>query len=321
MKKEKILFSIIIPVIKINDYIYLNISKIKKQINKSYEIIILPNKKESLKLKKIETKNIKLIASGNVGPARKRDIGFQKSKGEIIVFLDDDSYPANNFFKTAKKIFKNKKKNVIGGPGITPIKSTISEKLSSVFFSSILGGGFPERYYPIGNTRKVDEWPTVNFLIRRNIFKKVNGFDRDIWPGEDTFLCKKLTIMNESIYYEPSLRVWHFRRSNILLHLKQVSNYGFLRGKLCRENFNPLKDLKYYIPSIWTLVFFLLLSSIKFNFLLLNIFLGTYFLLIFFFLILSKIKERISIKLISLIYFFLSHFFYGFNFLRSFILK
>ena len=78
-------------------------------------------------------KNVKIISSGVVGPAKKRDIGFNHSSGEIIVFLDDDSYPAKNFFNIAKELFRKKKVSVVGGPGMTPLKSSISEKLFNFF--------------------------------------------------------------------------------------------------------------------------------------------------------------------------------------------
>ena len=267
-------------------------------------------------------KNVKIISSGVVGPAKKRDIGFNHSSGEIIVFLDDDSYPAKNFFNLVKELFRKKKVSVVGGPGMTPLKSSISEKLSGIFFSSFLGGGFPERYYPIGKLRFVEEWPTVNFLMRRVTFKKVKGFGRDIWPGEDTYLCKKLKKIGEKIYYEPNLRVWHFRRTNIYLHLKQVSNYGSLRGKLCREKLSLLKDIKYYIPSLWLIGLFLTIYfSIIYNFKIIGIFLATYFSLIFISFYIENLKENFIIRLLSLTYFFLSHFLYGLNFIKSFVFK
>ena len=320
MKKKK-LFSIIIPVKKINDYILLNVKEIKKQLKKSYEIIIVTDR-QNLSSKFLNEKNIKTISSGIVGPARKRDIGFKHSCGEIIVFLDDDSYPAKNFFETARKIFRKKTIKVIGGPGMTPLKSSISEKLSGIFFSSCLGGGFPERYYPIGKLRFVEEWPTVNFLMRRITFKKVRGFGKDIWPGEDSFICKKLKNFGEKIYYEPRLKVWHHRRSSFLLHIKQVANYGLLRGRLCSENLNFKNDLKYYIPSVWFIILnILFFYSIKFNFLYLKLFLLFYFSIIFITLCFGYSKKNIFLNFVSLIYFFFSHFFYAINFLRSFIFR
>ena len=205
---------------------------------------------------------------------------------------------------------------------MTPLKSSISEKLSGIFFSSFLGWGFPERYYPIGKLRFVEEWPTVNFLMRRVTFKKVKGFGRDIWPGEDTYICKKLKKIGEKIYYEPNLRVWHYRRSSFLLHIKQVANYGFLRGRLCSEKLNLKNDLKYYVPSVWLIILnVLFFYSIKFNFLYLKLFLLFYFSVIFITLCFGYSKKNIFLNFLSLIYFFFSHFFYGINFLRSFIFR
>ena len=85
--------------------------------------------------------------------------------------------------------------------------------------------------------------------------------------GRKVVLLDHAKKIGEKIYYEPNLRVWHFRRTNIYLHLKQVSNYGSLRGKLCREKLSLLKDIKYYIPSLWLIGLFLTIYfSIIYNF-------------------------------------------------------
>ena len=34
--------------------------------------------------------------------------------------------------------------------------------------------------------------PSSNFIINKSLFKKVNGFNKDIWPGEDTDLCYRI---------------------------------------------------------------------------------------------------------------------------------
>ena len=135
-------------------------------------------------------------------------------------------------------------------------------------------------------------------------------------------ICKKLKKIGEKIYYEPNLRVWHYRRSSFLLHIKQVANYGFLRGRLCSEKLNLKNDLKYYVPSVWLIILnVLFFYSIKFNFLYLKLFLLFYFSVIFITLCFGYSKKNIFLNFLSLIYFFFSHFFYGINFLRSFIFR
>ena len=205
---------------------------------------------------------------------------------------------------------------------MTPKKSNLFEKLSSFFYSHILGGGFPERYISIkrkdGNF--VNEWPTVNFLITKNLFDKIKGFGRDIWPGEDSYICKKIIKNGYRIVYKANLRVYHFRRTSFFKHLLQITNYGFLRGKLCREDFDLFRDYKYYFPSLWFMFLMLLLvfSFFNHNFNYLAFVLVIYFFLIIIFSEKKYFKKDKSIIFFSLIYFFLSHLVYGYNFIKSF---
>ena len=82
----------IIPVKKINQYVDETVKYIKKQDYKNWELIIVENFR-SLKTKNYKSKKIKIIFSGRVGPGKKRDIAGKIAKGNILVFLDDDSYP------------------------------------------------------------------------------------------------------------------------------------------------------------------------------------------------------------------------------------
>ena len=48
------------------------------------------------------------------------------------------------------------------------------------------------RYGRVKRT-EIEDWLTCNFLVRRNAFLKVKGFDSRYWGGEDTQLCYVLT--------------------------------------------------------------------------------------------------------------------------------
>ena len=134
MKKN--LFTLIIPVKKINKYVDETVEHIKNQKYKNWELIIVENF-TSVIPKNYKSKKIKFIYSGRVGPGKKRDIACKIAKGNIVAFLDDDSYPKKNYLSLANKIFKlNKNICGIGGPGITPKNIKIFQKISgSVFLS------------------------------------------------------------------------------------------------------------------------------------------------------------------------------------------
>ena len=184
-------YSIIIPVKEINDYIIETIAHIQKLRSDRWEVYVLTNDECE---RTWQDNRINILSTGRLGPARKRDIGAERATGDILVFLDDDSYPREDLLSVADEQFADSEVVAIGGPGITPPDDSFWQQVSGAVFLSHVSGGNPERYVSIGSSRLVDDWPSVNFMIRRETFLQIGGFDSDYWPGEDTLLCLKLKM-------------------------------------------------------------------------------------------------------------------------------
>ena len=243
-------FSIIIPVVEINDYVLETAQCILNFENNNWELIVVTNSNSSNLWK---DPRIKVVTSGRAGPADKRDIAAKISAGNILVFLDDDSYPNNDLLKIAELMFADPDVIALGGPAITPKENNLWQKVSGASFLSSFNGGFPERYISSGLVREVDDWPSVNLMVRKNVFLQVGGFDCKYWPGEDTKLCLKLRRLGKKILYVPQMMVWHHRRANIFTHLKQVGAYGFHRGFFAKRYPETSLRIKYFIPSLFVL--------------------------------------------------------------------
>lgn len=313
-------YSFIIPVKSINDYIRESIPKILEISRNDYEIIIYPDELDN----NFSALNAKQIATGHVGPALKRTLAIKDAGGEILIFIDDDAYPANNFLDILDLDFKAEKIKAVGGPALTPANDSFWQKVSGAVFLSSLSGGCPERYIPIGRKRMVTDWPSVNFSIRKEVFSELNGFDSEFWPGEDTKLCLDLIKKYpDSILYNPELIAYHHRRAGLLKHLKQVGGYGLHRGFFAKKYPETSLKLKYFIPSFFLL--FVVLGGILslFNQIILALYLFGWILYL-----LALIKALIDIRhheknfliaLNAVYYIFLTHLVYGFRFIKGFI--
>jgi GT2 family glycosyltransferase len=211
-------------------------------------LLIIPNELQQNEWENDE--RIRVIASGRVGPAAKRDLALNIGSGELLVFFDDDSFPRNDYFEGVEEIFKDPTIAAIGGPALTPETDSFFQKVSGSVFLSRLTGGNPERYLPVGARKFVDDWPSVNFIIKRDVFRKIGGFDSPYWPGEDTHLCLKIINAGLKILYKPDLIVWHHRRSGLLRHIRQVGAYGLHRGYFARHMPETSRRIKYFMPSI-----------------------------------------------------------------------
>jgi len=313
-------FSIIIPVVKINDYIHETVRHILNLDLRDFEILILPD---------LETKEnfpkTKIIPTGKAGPAEKRNLACKYAQGEILAFLDDDAYPEFHWLTRALENFKNQKIAGLGGPAITPPEDNIFQKTSGACLASALLAGIVDRYRPGKRKKLVKDWPSVNFLVRKKIFQKIGGFNSRYWPGEDTKFCLDLSENGNKILYDPALLVYHHRRPTLKGHLKQVAGYGLHRGYFAKKFPKTSRKIIYAFPSLFVFfIIFTIIASIFFPrsllFRLALFISGIYGISLFFAAIQAGVREKNFLLGILIIpYIFLTHLTYGVKFIQGLI--
>lgn len=246
MLQKKI--SIIIPVKEVNDYIRQAMEHYAHLEYENYEILIFPDcpSDESFP-------NTKIIPSGEVGPADKRDMALQYAGGEIFAFIDDDAYPRADWLKNAVKIFEDSQVGAVGGPAVTAPEDNAWQQASGKVYESFLcSGEYNYRYLPKAE-REVDDLPSVNLIVRRDIFEQIGGFDSNYYPGEDTKLCLDIVESGKKIIYSPEVLVYHHRRRMFKQHLKQATNYAKHRGYFAKALPKTSCKPAYFIPSLFVL--------------------------------------------------------------------
>lgn len=240
--------SIIIPVKEINDYIRGAMEHYKNLDYENYEILVFPDEDS-----KEQFPNTRIIPSGSVGPADKRDMAIQHAKGDVFAFIDDDAYPETDWLKNAVKYFDDPEIGAVGGPAVTAPEDDIWQQASGKIYESFLcSGGYTYRYLP-KTEREVDDLPSVNLIVRREVFEAVGGYDSNYYPGEDTKLC--LDIIEKArkkIIYSPDVLVYHHRRKVFKQHLKQATNYAKHRGYFAKALPQTSCKPAYFIPSLFT---------------------------------------------------------------------
>jgi len=294
------IFSVIIPVRQSNPYLKETLLKLKKQSFKKFEVLVITDK-----------------VSGSANPSEKRNLGVKMAQGQYLVFFDDDSFPKTNYFKNAfKLITKNPDFAAFCGPCLTPPKDNLYQKASGLVWSSLLGSGGAGVYRnSIQPARFVEDYPSVNLIVKKNDFNLAGGFDTSFWPGEDTVLCLNLVKkFHKKIFYHPSLVVYHHRRSVIIPHLQQITRYAVQRGFFAKKFPETSRKIGYFIPSIFTLYIFLIISFST-NFLFkLPLYLYISILFLTFLKFLSQ-KNKFKTSFLAAISIPLTHFYYGILFI------
>ena len=197
---------------------------------------------------------VKIIPTGAVGPSQKRDIAMQQAKGEILAFIDDDAYPAENWLKNAEVYFNDNNVAAVGGPAVTPLEDNLRQEASGLVYSSVLvGAKFSYRYLP-KTEKEVEDYPTCNLLVRKSVMQQLGGFNTFFWPGEDTKLCLDITKkLGKKIIYAPDVLAYHHRRPLFIPHLKQIASYALHRGYFVKRYPETSFKAAYFIPSVFFL--------------------------------------------------------------------
>jgi GT2 family glycosyltransferase len=241
------------------------------------------------------------------------------AKGQYLAFLDDDSYPDKNWLKNAKKqLEKNKNIAAVCGPCLTPPKDNIYQKASGLVWGSYLGSGGAGTYRNnISHSRFVDDFPSVNLIVKKKDFDKIKGFDTHHWPGEDTILCLNLIQkLNKNIYYHPSIKVFHHRREVIKKHLHQITRYALHRGLFARIYPENSRKIGYLGPSLF-FVYIITLPITKIYF---PLYLYLFLLFLTFINFLIK-KNSLYLSLLATITIPITHLYYGILFIKGFFMK
>lgn len=242
--------SIIIPVKEINDYIREAIPYHMQLDYPDYEVLVFPDEATD---EVFPYERVRVIPSGKTGPAQKRDLAMQYAHGDIFAFIDDDAWPRTDWLKNAAKELEDPQVGAVGGPAVTaPGDSLLQAGSGKVYESFLCSGNYTYRYVP-GKRREDDDLPSVNLIVKREVFEEVHGFDSSFYPGEDTKLCMDIVNTGMKLIYSPDVLVFHHRRRLFREHLKQVTNYAKHRGyfvkKLPQTSLRPA----YFIPTLFTL--------------------------------------------------------------------
>ncbi len=241
--------SVIIPVKAVNDYIRQSVPHILAQDWPELEILIFPDEPTD------ETfPRTRVIASGPVGPAEKRDLALRYAEGEIFAFLDDDAYPRADWLSKAAAELEPEDVGAVGGPAVTaPDDPPRQQAGGRVYESFLVSGTYLRRYLPRPRCRE-DDLPSVNLLVKREVFEAVGGYDSHYWPGEDTKLCLDITHrLGKKLIYSPEIVVYHHRRPLFGPHLKQLTAYARHRGYFAKTLPETSLRLPYFIPTFFVL--------------------------------------------------------------------
>jgi len=298
--------SIIIPCISINDQCIKCIRKCLALDYLDFEIIVLPD----FCNKRSKDDRLRIIETGKVKPAFKRNKGMEIAEGSFFAFIDDDAYPMRDWLKNAMKYFDDEKIGLVGGPNLTPPEGNFAEHISGHVLSSFMVMGPASIRYKVAENQTAWELPSCNY-ISRNLGIK---YDNSFLTAEDTKYCFDVWNKGYKVFYAGDVRVNHHRRDRISKHVKQIYLYGRDVAWLTKKEFS-FDKLYYMIPTLGLLGFILGLLGIYYR-IYSNLILVA-FIIYFILMALSSLKKNIFTSLFVLGISVVTHFAQAFGWLKG----
>ncbi|MDM8535967.1 mycofactocin biosynthesis glycosyltransferase MftF [Desulfobacterales bacterium HSG17] len=188
-----------------------------------------------------------------------RNRAAQAAKGDILAFIDSDCLADTSWLRELVPAFRDESLGALGGL----VDSYYSEKKL-------------DQYEKVKSALKIGSWfkrsmedekffyvPTCNFLVRREIFLKLEGLKEELHVGEDVDFCWRLQDSGSMLEYRPAGRVFHKHRNSPLPFCSRRFDYGTSEPLL--QKLHPDRIKKLYLPPNESLFWMLLPLSLFFK--------------------------------------------------------
>ncbi len=173
------------------------------------------------------------------------------------LFIDDDAFYDSQYFKEFEKcIFSHKDFGLFGGPNLLPPGSQGVEVASDWFLQSRFCGPFRKRYSrePAHGESGDSSLILCNLAVRKN---PQLWFDAQLPLGEENDLIYRHQQIGEKAYYCANLIVYHHRRDDMIMFLRQLFKYGLGRGFVSQRHHRTFLVAAMVGLLFWTMILIL----------------------------------------------------------------
>lgn len=222
-------------------------SVINQNFSDDYEILIIDNHPSEIAYSVFEkfsfNNKLRYFSEKKVGLSYARNRGIIESKGDIIVFIDDDAIADKEWLKNLIEVHRTTNAAIVGGK-IEPIAEIpfphwfykeLCTYIAVLDYSQVVKKMEGKNINPYG----------CNFSAKKEIFSKVGLFrtslgrkGNSLISNEDTDFFEKVKEFNFSIYYTPFAIVKHF------IHKERMTRIFFIKRLYAQGISDRIQDLE-----------------------------------------------------------------------------
>ena len=254
------------------------------ETEKPFEVVLVDNGSTDKSIEFIkknfgnEGKLRLIILPKNVGAAKARNIGVQKSLGRYILILDNDTKIKKGWFDEIVSFIQKHPKLGLAQPKLLTMgtdRFNYAGDLISPFGFLIERARGVKDYGQFDKVEKIFGLNIASAFFRKEVFEKLGGFDEDYYLyWEETDLAWRAWLAGYEVLFVPSVTVWHAygtKEKNELYyeHRKKFYQTTYLgsRNMITTLIKNlELKNLIFILPtniSCWLIISFLFLIQLK----------------------------------------------------------
>lgn len=192
-----------------------------------FEVLVIDNgSTDDTKLKCLafekKYSNLKYFFEGKNGLHYGRHKGMLESKGEVLIYIDDDVIVSTKWLKSFQETFDKDSKIVLaGGNDLPKFEGEVPEWVNSLWKKNQYGK-FLSEYSLVDFNLPAQEIPPqfiygCNFAIRKEFLLLCKGFHPDGFSKEnllrrgdgETFVSNQVTKLNFKSFFHPEAFVYH----------------------------------------------------------------------------------------------------------------
>jgi GT2 family glycosyltransferase len=174
------------------------------------------------------------VRNEHAGVSAAKNRGIEKSRGEILVFLDDDCTVEADWLKKLLAPTDAGDVGAVGGPDRAPADQPFFAMCVDYLLTSFAGtgglragkGARAGRYYPKG----------YNVAVPRKVVETVGVFNEGLMAGEDIEFSYRIEKAGYRLAYAPEAAVWHARRASLVAHSRKLFRIGFNRARIGKKH-------------------------------------------------------------------------------------
>jgi len=232
--KNNPLVSVIIVNYNGKTYLEKCLESLMKINYKNYEIILVDNNSTdtSIEFVKNTYPSITIIKlNDNYGFAEPCNIGAKNAKGELLLFLNNDTEVNSNFLGEMVKVLEHDPKIAICQSLLVKTNGEID---SSGDFVDVLGRAYSSKN-KVNEVKKILSARGASMLVRKDSFWDLGGFDKKFFASfEDVDLGWRAWIWGYQIVLVPNSVVYHKGGETIKHNLSEVRFHGVKNSLVIR---------------------------------------------------------------------------------------